>query len=51
MGRTKDYSESTAQEIDNEVKHIIDNAFKVANDIINQNRDKLEMIANSLLGI
>ncbi len=49
MGRSKDYSESVAQEIDNEVKRIIDNAFKIANDIINENRDKLEKIANALL--
>src|SRR6266478_5246566 len=49
MGRGKDYSEQTAQEIDTEVKRIIDNAFKVAKDIIDSNRDKLEMIANCLL--
>ncbi len=49
MGRSKDYSEQTAQEIDHEVKSIIDNAYKVASDIINANRDKLEMIANALL--
>ena len=49
MSRSKDYSEQTAQEIDNEVKLIIDNAYKVASDIINANRDKLELIANALL--
>jgi cell division protease FtsH len=49
MGRSKDYSEQTAQEIDTEVKLIIDNAFKVASDIIANNRDKLELIANALL--
>jgi cell division protease FtsH len=49
MSRSKDYSERTAQDIDAEVKSIIDNAFKVANDIINENRDKLELIANALL--
>ncbi len=49
MSRSKDYSEQTAQEIDNEVKRIIDNAYKVASDIINSNRDKLAMIANALL--
>jgi len=49
MGRTKDYSENTAQEIDNEVKRIIDDGFRRAKDIIDQNRDKLEMIANALL--
>src|SRR5882757_7509676 len=49
MTRSKDYSEQTAQEIDIEVKRIIDNAFKVASDIIANNRDKLELIANALL--
>jgi len=49
MARGKDYSEHTAQEIDDEVKRIIDEAFKRANDIIDTNRDKLEMIANCLL--
>ncbi|HEX3798476.1 MAG TPA: ATP-dependent zinc metalloprotease FtsH [Verrucomicrobiae bacterium] len=49
MSRSKDYSEQTAQEIDTEVKRIIDNGYKVATDIINANRDKLELIANALL--
>jgi cell division protease FtsH len=49
MSRSKDYSERTAQEIDEEVKRIIDNAFRIAYDIIHTNRDKLEMIANGLL--
>jgi cell division protease FtsH len=49
MMRSKDYSERTSQEIDEEVKRIIDHGFKVAKDIIESNRDKLEMIANCLL--
>ncbi len=49
MARSKDYSEQTAQDIDAEVKRIIDNAFRVARDIIDTNRDKLETIANALL--
>jgi cell division protease FtsH len=49
MMRTKDYSEQTAQEIDTEVKRIIDEANKTAKDLINTNRDKLEIIANALL--
>ena len=49
MGRTKDYSEHTAQEIDDEVHRIIDEAFKRAQEIITQHRDKLELIANALL--
>jgi cell division protease FtsH len=49
MARTKVYSEFTAQEIDGEVKSIIDHAYKRAKDILTTNRDKLELIANSLL--
>ena len=49
MARAKVYSEFTAQEIDGEVKHIIDNAYKTAKDILTGNLDKLELIAKSLL--
>ena len=49
MTRGKDYSERIAQEIDAEVKRIIDDSFKVAKDIIDTHRDKLELIAQSLL--
>ena len=49
MIRSKDYSETTAQEIDTEVKRIIDEQYKIAHDIIHHNRDKLEVIANCLL--
>ncbi len=49
MARAKVYSESTAREIDQEIKGIIDAAYKTAHDIIFNNRDKLEMIANGLL--
>jgi len=49
MARTKIYSEATAEEIDLEIKRIIDEAYKVAKDIIYQNRDKVETIAKALL--
>ncbi|HEX9045737.1 MAG TPA: ATP-dependent zinc metalloprotease FtsH, partial [Verrucomicrobiae bacterium] len=49
MMRTKDYSEATAQEIDAEVKRIVDGAFQTAKKMIEENRDKLELVANSLL--
>jgi len=51
MMRAKDYSEQTAQEIDNEVKRIIDEAYSTAKNIIETNRDKLELIAKALLEI
>ena len=49
MMRTKDYSEQTAQEIDAEVKRIIDEAFATAKELIATHRDKLEIIATALL--
>ncbi|MGC8989426.1 MAG: ATP-dependent zinc metalloprotease FtsH, partial [Verrucomicrobiia bacterium] len=49
MVRSKDYSESTAREIDAEVKRIIDECYTRANEIITTNRDKLQLIAESLL--
>src|SRR5499433_2014164 len=39
--RAKVYSEFTAQEIDSEVKRLIDTAYKTAKDIISANLDKL----------
>ncbi len=49
MVRGKDYSESTAQEIDAEIKRIIDGSYATAREAILNNRDKLEIIAKALL--
>ena len=49
MMRSKEYSESTAQAIDSEIKRIIDEGFSAAKHIIETHRDKLELIANALL--
>jgi cell division protease FtsH len=49
MMRTKDYSEATAQDIDAEVKRIVEGAYQTAKQLIESNRDKLELVANSLL--
>jgi cell division protease FtsH len=49
MMRSKEYSETTAEQIDGEIKRIIDEAYHTAKTIIDTNRDKLELIANSLL--
>ena len=49
MMRSKDYSERIAQDIDAEVKRIIDECFQRAKSLIDENREKLELIANSLL--
>ena len=49
MMQRKDYSEYTAQEIDVEVKRIIQEACEVARKLITDHRDKLEIIAKGLL--
>ena len=49
VSRAKVYSESTAQEIDTEVKRIIDESYQTAKSLIIGHHDKLEMIAKCLL--
>jgi cell division protease FtsH len=45
----KEYSEKTAEEIDSEVKKLLDQAYKKARELIEANKDKLEKIAKALL--
>ncbi|HJL25741.1 MAG TPA: AAA family ATPase, partial [Polyangiaceae bacterium LLY-WYZ-15_(1-7)] len=45
----KEYSETTAKEIDTEVRRIITEQYDVARRLIEENRDKLDAIANALL--
>ncbi len=49
MKRSKEYSEETAKAIDAEVKRLVDDGYNTAKKLIDENRDKLEIIANSLL--
>ncbi len=49
MMRSKDYSETTAEEIDSEVKRIVNEGYITAKNLIEAHRDKLELIANALL--
>jgi cell division protease FtsH len=49
MPGEKEYSEKTAQAIDNEVKKITDEAYKKAKELIEKNKDELQRIANALL--
>ncbi len=45
----KDYSETTAKEIDAEVKRIITERYNVARKLLEDNREKLDAIAEALL--
>jgi cell division protease FtsH len=46
---TKDYSEETAREIDNEVRAIIEHSYMKVKDTLTQKRDLLELVARTLL--
>ncbi len=45
----RDYSEKTAELIDDEVNQIIEQAYNQANEILHEYKDKLEKVAQSLL--
>jgi cell division protease FtsH len=45
----REYSDHTAQLIDQEVKKIVDEAYRDAQQLLQQNRDKLQAIAEALL--
>ena len=49
MPNEKEYSEKTAEAIDTEVKMITNEAYKKAKELIVENKDKLEQIAQALL--
>ena len=49
MNRTRDFSEATAQEIDREVRTLVDSAYERAKQLIYDNRDKVKIIAKNLL--
>jgi cell division protease FtsH len=48
-GRRTNYSESTAKTIDEEIKRFIDDAYNTATRVLNDGRDKVELIAKALL--
>jgi cell division protease FtsH len=49
MTRNQSYSEETARKIDAEVAELLRNAYKRAEEMINQHRDKLEKLVELLL--
>ena len=49
LAQGKTYSEQTAQEIDTEVRRLVDEGYQRASKLISDNRDKLELISNALL--
>ena len=49
ISQNKAYSEQTAQQIDAEVRRLIDEGYQLAKKLIEENHDKLNLIANALL--
>jgi len=49
IAQNKTYSEQTAQQIDAEVRRLIDEGYNLAKGLIEDNQDKLDLIANALL--
>jgi cell division protease FtsH len=49
IAKHKDYSEKTAEEIDDEVKRMVTEAYGRAKKLLTENRDKLELLARALL--
>ncbi|MBI5667053.1 MAG: ATP-dependent zinc metalloprotease FtsH [Chloroflexi bacterium] len=49
IGEQRDYSEMAAEEIDNEVRRIVQTAYNRAYTILQENRDKLDALAAFLL--
>jgi cell division protease FtsH len=49
LTRNRDYSEATAEEIDHEVRHLLDEAYQTAKKALLANHDKLDVIAKALL--
>ena len=49
ISRARDYSEATAEQIDHEVRRLLDEAYQKAKQTLIANRNKLEVIAKALL--
>src|ERR1700694_5611268 len=49
ISRARDYSEATAEQIDQEVRKLLDDAYQLAQETLKEHTDKLEFIAKALL--
>ncbi|SHK07283.1 cell division protease FtsH [Anaerobranca californiensis DSM 14826] len=49
IARERNYSEEVASAIDKETKAIVERCYKVAEDILKKHRDKLDLVAKTLL--
>ena len=51
IGEQRDYGESVAEEIDQEVRHIVSEAYEKARAVLVEHRDKLELLAETLINV
>jgi cell division protease FtsH len=51
IGEQRDYSEAVAQEIDNEIRSLIEEAHNRAKEVLTTYRDKLEALAKRLIEV
>jgi cell division protease FtsH len=49
IGEQRNYSEAVAQEIDNEVRNLINRAYSVAREILIRHKDKLVTVSEKLM--
>ena len=49
IGRDKDYSEEVAAKIDKEIRKFIDEAYQKTESLLNENMDKLHLIADTVI--
>ncbi len=49
ISRARDYSEATAEEIDHEVRQLLDDAYQTAKETLTAHRNALDVIAKALL--
>ena len=49
IGRDKDYSEEVSAKIDKEIRKFIDEAYQKTESLLNENMDKLHLIADALI--
>jgi cell division protease FtsH len=51
IGEQRNYSEKVAEEIDEEVRRVIDHAYQTAREILTNNRDRLDRLVKVLLDV
>jgi cell division protease FtsH len=51
IGEQRDYSEAVAEEIDKEVRHIVQRAHRRATDVLTTHKEELDLIAETLIDV